>query len=261
MAIAVASKPIYLNCALKFGFWTGDTPPTQFYDPVNWTKMEINSQKQETDDLPSNIEGSVGELLASVNKTTEAGSISAEADFMPPALYGVLIGATVSEVTQTTAAVPDEAITPVVGLWVPLANKYLAAHSVSTPIVAEKVVESVDTEISATHYQIDLVNGMYKALDAEGALATKISYHTATRSIENYAAGKAVSSYVMLVGSATEKVSMKRGRLLIAKVNLSGSAAFDPVTGTYVKGAFTGKMLTPTGYDSPWTFQLSDMAA
>jgi len=58
----------YLNCALKFGFWTGDTPPTQFYDPVNWTKMEINSQKQETDDLPSNIEGSVGELLASVRE-------------------------------------------------------------------------------------------------------------------------------------------------------------------------------------------------
>jgi hypothetical protein len=65
----------------------------------------------------------------------------------------------------------------------------------------------------------------------------------------------------MLIGSATEKVSSKRGRIQVNKVNLAGSAAFDPVTGTYVKGQFAGKMLTPTGYTSPWTFQLSDLAA
>lgn len=258
MAIAVASKSLYLNCAIKFGFWSGDTAPTQFYDPVNWTKLELTSQVQESDDLLSNMEGSAGEILASVNKTTEAGSLSAEADYMPPALYAVLLGATLTEVTQTTAAVADEAITPAVGLWVPLANKYLAAHGTGTEIVAET---SGDVTIASTHYEVDLVNGLFKALDATGATVAKISYHTATRTIENYAAGKAISQYVMLIGSATEKVSMKRGRIHVHKVNLAGSAAFDPVTGTYVKGQFSGKMLTPTGYTSPWTFQVSDMAA
>lgn len=258
MALAVASKSIYLNCAIKFGFWSGDTAPTQFYDPVNWTKLELTSQVQESDDLISNMEGSAGELLASVNKTTEAATLSAEADYMPPALYSVLLGATLTEVTQTTAAIADEAITPAVGLWVPLANKYLAAHGTGTEIVAET---SGDVTVASTHYEVDLVNGLFKALDSTGATVAKISYHTTTRAIENYAAGKAVSNYVMLIGSATEKVSSKRGRIQVNKVNLAGSAAFDPVTGTYVKGEFSGKMLTPTGYTSPWTFQLSDLVA
>lgn len=263
MALAVASKSLYLNCAFKPGFWSGDTAPTQFYDPINFTKLELSSQQQESDDLLSNMEGSAGEILASVNKTTEAGALAAEADYMSPQMYSVLLGATLSEVTQAAATVADEAITPAVGLWVPLANKYIAAHGTGTEIVAET---SGDVTVASTHYEVDLINGMFKALDATGATVAKISYHTTTRSIENYAAGKAVSNYVMLVGSATEKVSMKRGRIVIYKVNLAGSAAFDPVTGSYVKGQFSGKMLTPTlginpAPTSPWVFQVSDMAA
>lgn len=263
MAIAVASKSLYLNCAIKFGFWSGDTAPTQFYDPVNWTKLELNSQVQEADNLLSNMEGSAGEVLAAVNKTTEAGSLSAEADYMPPALYSVLLGATLSEVTQTLSAVTDEAITPAVGLWIPLANRYITAHGTGTEIVAET---SGDVAVDSSHYSVDLVNGLFKALDSTGATVAKISYTRSARTIENYAAGKAISNYVMLVGSATEKVSMKRGRIVIYKVNLAGSAAFDPVTGTYVKGQFSGTMLTPTAGispapTSPWVFQISDLAA
>lgn len=258
MTISVASKALYLNCSVKFGFWSGDTAPTQFYDVVNWTKLELTSQKQETDDLLSNMEGSAGELLASVNKTTESGSLAAEADYMPPSLYSVLLGATVTEVTQTATTITDDPITAAVGLWVPLANKYIAPHGTGTEIVAKT---AADATITSEHYTIDTVNGLFKALDSTGATVTKVSYKTTTRTIENYAAGKAVSEYVMFVGSATEKISFKRGRIVIAKVNLTGSAAFDPVAGTYVKGSFSGKMLTPTGYASPWTFQLSDLAA
>jgi hypothetical protein len=260
MAVAVASKSIYLNCAIKFGFWSGDTAPTQFYDPVNWTKLELTSQVQESDDLISNMEGSAGELLASVNKTTEAGSLSAEADYMPPSLFGVLLGATLTEVTSTAAQVQDEAITTVLDLWVPLANQYIAAHGTGTEIVLE-TPGTPDVEVANTKYSVDTVNGMIKATHADAVGSKKITYWKTTRAIENYAAGKAVSNYVMLIGSATEKVSSKRGRIQVNKVNLAGSAAFDPVTGTYVKGQFAGKMLTPTGYSSPWTFQLSDLAA
>lgn len=258
MTLAVASRAIYLNCAFKFGFWSGDTAPTSYYDPVNWTKLEISSQKQETDDLLSNMEGSAGELLASVNKTTEAASLSAEADYMPPALFAVLLGATLTELTQNTSAVVDEAITPALGLWVPLANRYIAAHGTGTEIVAET---AADATVDSSHYAVDLVNGLFKALDATGMTVAKISYHPATRTGEIYKGGKAVSSYVKLLGTGTEKVSMKRCRLVIHKVNLAGSAAFDPVTGTYIKGEFAGKMLTPTGETSPWEYVYTDLAA
>jgi len=258
MTIAVASKAIYLNCAIKIGFWSGNTPPATFSDPINWTKLELNSQKQESDDLISNMEGSAGEILETTNKATDTGSLSAEANYMPPELYAVLLGATLSEVSQSSGAVTDDPITPAVGLWVPLANKYITPDGTGTEIVAKT---AANVTVTSDHYTIDLVNGLFKALDATGATVTKVSYTKSARVIEQYEAGKAVSRSAMLVGSATDKVSQKRGRIQVHQVNLAGSAAFDPVTGTYVKGQFSGKMKTPSGYNSPWLFQLSDLPA
>ena len=49
--------------------------------------------------------------------------------------------------------------------------------------------------------------------------------------------------------------------LVIHKVNLSGSSTFDPITGGRINGQFSGKMLTPTGETSPWTFIYSDLTS
>ena len=258
MTTPIASRATYLRCEFKFGVWSGDTAPTSYYEAVNFTKLEIQSQVQEFERLLSNMESTYGQVLGSVAKPTESASLSAEADYMPPYLMGLLLGADITELSQNTSAVTKEAIVLTSRLWMPLANKYIAAHGTGTEIVAKT---SADAAIASTEYSIDLVNGMFKALSSAGATVRKLSYHTTTRAIENYAAGKAISNYVMLVGSATDKVSSKRGRIVVYKVNLSGSAAFDPVTGTYVKGTFGGTMLTPTGYTSPWLFQVSDLAA
>ena len=258
MTLAVASRATYLRCEFKFGVWSGDVEPTSFYDPVNFTKLEITSQTQEFEQLISNMESSYGQVLASVAKPTDAASLSAEADYMPPYLMGLMLGADITELSQTTAAVPDEAITPVVGLWIPLANKYLAAHGTGTEIVAKT---SGDVAVDSTHYSIDLINGLFKALDATGATVAKLSYHKATRTGELYKGGQAKSAYLKLVGTGTEKVSQKRCRLQIHKVSLAASAAFDPVAGGYVKGSFAGDLLTPSTETSPWTYEYLDLAA
>ena len=112
MSISVASSGVFLHCAFKVGFWDGDSAPTQFFDPCNFTKLEIASQTQESDPLISNIEGSVGETLASVQKSTKPASLSAEANYMPPVMFGLLLGADITEFSQATAGVTDEAITP-----------------------------------------------------------------------------------------------------------------------------------------------------
>lgn len=255
MAIAVASRALYLNCAFKFGLWSGDVAPTQYYDPVNFTKLEITSQTQEADSLISNMEGSAGETLASVQKSTKPASLSAEADYMPPALFGLLLGADITETTQTTAGVIDEAITAAVGLWVPLANKYLETAGISAKTASDVVV-------AASHYTVDVVNGLFKALDSTGATVTKLSYTKSTRNAEVYSGGKAKSEYIKFIGTGTEKVTQKRCRLVIHKASLAASGAFDPVTGTYVKGAFAGDLLTPSTETSPWQFEyLSDLSA
>jgi hypothetical protein len=259
MTIAVASRATYLRCEFKFGVWSGDTAPTSFYDPVNFTKLEITSQKQAFEQLISNMESSAGETLASVAKTAEAAKLSAESDFMPPYLFGLLLGSDITELSQTTSAVADEAITPALGLWVPLAHKYISAHGTGTEIAAKT---SADGAVDSSHYAIDLINGLFKALDATGMTVAKLSYHPATRAGEIYKGGKAKSAYLKLVGTGTEKVSQKRCRLVVHKASLAPSGTFDPVAGGYVKGTFAGDILTPTGETSPWQYEyLSDLAA
>ncbi len=120
---------------------------------------------------------------------------------------------------------------------------------------------SGDVTVDSTHYSIDLINGLFKALDATGATVAKISYHKATRTGEIYKGGAAKSAYLMLVGTGTEKITQKRCRLTIHKASLAASAAFDPVAGGYVKGSFAGDLLTPSTETSPWTYEYLDMAA
>ncbi len=254
MTLPVTNHGFYLNCSFKVGIRVGDAEPVNYYDPLNLTKLELTGQTQESDDLPSNIEGSVGELLESVNKPTESAKLSAECNYMPPWLWAVLLGADISEYAQTTGAVTDEAIAVVNGLWTKLANQFIE----TTGIVCKT---SGDVVVAATHYEIDPVLGMIKGLSATAATITKITYTKSTRSGVQYDAGKAKSTYVKLVGSATEKTKNVRGTLVIHKVNLVPASTFDPVTGTYVSGTLSGKMITPTGLASPWRFIKSDLAA
>ena len=258
MTLAVASRALYLRCEFKYGVWSGDTAPTQLYDPVNFTKLAIQSQTQKFEQLVSNMESSAGQVLASVAANDKTASLAAESDFMPPHLFGLLLGADITELAQTTSAVTNEVITPVVGLWVPLANKYIAAHGTGTEIVAKT---AADATIDPSHYAIDLINGLFKALDATGATVGKISYHPATRAGEIYKGGQAKSAYLKLVGTGTEKVSQKRCRIVIHKASLAASGTFDPVAGGYVKGAFSGDLLTPSTETSPWSFEYLDLAA
>ena len=260
MTLAVASRATYLRCEFKFGVWSGDIAPTQFYDPVNFTKLEIQSQKQEFEQLLSNMESSYGQVLASVAKPTEAASLSAEAGYMPPYLMGLLLGADITELSQSSGAVADEAVTLALGVWVPLANKYLAAHGTGTEIVLE-TPGTPDVEVANTKYVVDLINGLIKATHADAVGTKQISYYKATRTGELYKGGQAKSAYLKLVGTGTEKISQKRCRLQIHKVSLAASAAFDPVAGGYVKGSFAGDLLTPSTETSPWTYEYLDLAA
>lgn len=256
MSISVASRGIFLHCAFKIGFWDGDSAPAQFFDPCNFTKLEIASQTQESDPLISNIEGSVGETLASVQKSTKPASLSAEANYMPPVMFGLLLGADITEFSQATAGVTDEAITPALGLWVPFTsgNKYIETTGFTAKTAADAVV-------AATHYEVDHINGLFKALNATGLTVAKINYTKSTRSGEIYKGGKAKSKYIKFLGTGTEKVSERRCRIVIHKANLAASGTFDPATGTYVKGAFAGDLLTPPGESSPWQYEYLDLAA
>ena len=259
MAISQAVSYTYLRNEFKIGFWAGDVAPTQYYGPIDFTKVAITAMKQEQDRLISNMESSYGEVMASVAKPTDPGTLSAEFQSMTPDLLALLLGADTSELSQTTSAVTDEAITPVLDVWIKLANAHIAPHDTGTEIVAKT---SADVVVASTHYAVDTINGLFKATSATGVTIAKLSYHLATRTGIIYQAGKAKDAYVHLVGTGTEKVSAKRCRLNIWKASLSASGEFDLGAGGYIKGALSGDLLTPTTYNSPWQYEyLSNLSA
>jgi hypothetical protein len=259
MAIATAPRGFYLNCAFRFGIRAdGVAEPTNYYDNLNLTKLELTGQTQESDDLPSNIDGQIGELLASVNKPTEAASLTAELNYMPPVLWAVLMGADLTEVTQTADTVTDSAITVTNGLWTKLPDTFINPTGITCKTAADATVTA------SGNYEVDTVSGMIKGLSVTGATITKISYTKlamAAGSAHRYDAGKAKSTYCKFIGTATDKITNTKGLLIIHNVNLAPSSTFDPVTGTYASGALTGKMITPSGQSSPWSFTPTGVAA
>jgi hypothetical protein len=249
----------YLQAKLKIGFWSGDTAPTQFYPAVNFTKIGLTPPAQEIERLKSNMEGSVGQDLRTVQKPTEDSDVKFTGEFTraPRTLMALAIGATPSELTQSTATVTDEAVVLPIGLWVPLANAYLTSFT--------SLKTAADAVIAATNYEVDLVDGMIMALNATGATGTKATYVKADVAGVQYDAGKALSQYCMIRGTATDKSTMTRGRLIVHKANLAASGEWDLVAGGFLTGVLEGSCETPTasGYvrTSPYQFFTTDIAA
>ena len=249
--MAYDHRPMYVQCRLNYGLYTGDVAPTTYLGPVNITKLELNSIKQEQERLISNMEGTWGEALASVAKPTDPGTMTMEFNSMPQELLSLVIGADVSALTQNNDEVPNEVITTVLDTWVPLANRFLDS---ATPLVLET---SPSTVIADTKYEVDYNAGLIRALHADAVGVGKLATYKklAITAGESYAAGKAKSAYIKLYGTAIDKITGNAGLLTIYKASVSPSSAYDWVKGGFATGSLTGDLITPTGFGSPYLFE------
>jgi len=258
MAIDVTTnRSIYLRCEFKYGFWNGATAPTIFYGPINLTKVEITGATQEIVKLKSNMLSSYGEILDSQFVPKDAAKINVEFNSMTGNVLSLLLGANASTISQTSGAVADELITPVLGAWIPLANKYITPDGTGTEITAKAGSSTIDP----VNYEVDLVNGLFKATTATGVTITKISYTKSTRAGESYASGKVSSANIMLLGTGTEMSTQKKVRVLVHKAQLAPNGTIDPVKGEYLNGKLAGDLITPSSYSSPWAFEYLDLSA
>lgn len=224
--MAFDHRPLYIECAMKFGLWNGDTPPSQFLGPINITKLETTPITQEDDDLVSNIAGEIGEVKDSVSKPTDPGTLSMEFNSMPKKLLDLVIGADDSALEQTADDIADEPIDTALNIWVPLANQYLSATGFS-------LKTSADAAVDAAKYVVDYDDGQIMAIHADAVgTGMKASYTTEDVSGETYEGGKAKNAYLMLRGRAYNKRTGKWGRLLVVKASVSNKAAQD-----WAKGA------------------------
>jgi hypothetical protein len=106
---------------------------------------------------------------------------------------------------------------------------------------------------------------MIMALNSTGATGTKATYVKDDVAGVQYDAGKALSEYCMIRGTATDKSTETRGRLIIHKANLAPSGEWDVVAGGFLTGVLEGSCETPSasGYTrtSPYQFFTTDIAA
>lgn len=246
---------VYLEVALKAGVWAGDVAPTQFYGPVNFTKLELTPAKQETIRRLSNMLGSVGEALGSQNKATDPANLSGEIDTFNETLAGIILAADVTDGSQTGSSVTDEVVTTALNVWVKLAGEFLAATGFS-------LKTSGDVAVDADTYEVDTVNGMLRAIHADAVgTGMKASYTKATTTGRTYNAGKVKTTNLKLQGTALDKESGQYGRIVIHKAALISDQAIDIAVGGYVTGTLSGDLVTPTGEASPWSFTPFDITA
>jgi len=185
--------------------------------------------------------------------STDPGTMTMEFNSMPTELLSLVIGADVTALTQTNDTVTDEVITTLLDTWVPLANKFLDS---TVPLVLE-TDGTPDVAIATSKYEVDYNAGLIRALhsDAVGVGMLVTYKKLAITAGESYAAGKAKSAYIMLYGTAVEKVTGNAGLLTVYKASVSPSSAYDWVKGGFATGALTGDLITPTGFGSPYLFQ------
>ncbi|AHF05419.1 hypothetical protein MARPU_05790 [Marichromatium purpuratum 984] len=245
-----APRAIYLRCEVKAGLWDGLTWPTQYSDPLNFTKIELTAPTQEKEELISNMTGNYGAALDSQQKPTDSATATLEFNTMTDVMLGLVLGADVSPGEQAQSTITDESVDTALGVWVPLAHGYIdSEQSISLKTGADVAVEP-------SKYEIDTTNGMIKALHADAVgTGMKLSYTARAESWTAFAAGQAKSAYVHLIGSATDMVTGKTGRLNIWRAALAPGGAVDPVAGGYFAGSLAGSLIAPTGKASPWEWQ------
>jgi hypothetical protein len=243
MAIETATTiKIFTQFEGRIGIWSGLTPPTSYSDFVNFESIKITAPEQEVKKLISRMTSTAGTALDSQNVATDkVATVEIESSTFTPGMLEMMLGATVSEVVQTSGAVTDEAITTQLNVWVPLANQGIEASGIDLEIPD-------NTNVSSDKFQIDLELGLLKAIHADAVGTGVISYTKRGQTIEQYAAGLAKTTYVHLTGQATEKVTGLIGPVDIWRASLASAGAFDPVAagGEYLKGVLKGDLITPS---------------
>jgi hypothetical protein len=245
MTISATPRKVFLQFEGRVGLWSGETPPAQYSDFVNFEKLDITAPEQETVKLISRMTSSYGTALDSQQVATDAvARVEVEASTFTAEMIEMMTGADVSEVTQTESAVTAEVITTVLNIWVPLANRGIAPDAVGTPI---SLTTGADVAVDDAKFQIDHELGMIKAIHADAVgVGMKLTYSKRAQTLEQYDAGLALSTYVHITGQATEKVTGYIGTLDIWRANLASAGAFSVVSGEYLKGVLAGDLIKPS---------------
>jgi hypothetical protein len=251
MALRTTARPLMFDIQARIGLWSGDTPPPQ-YQPDHEFSVEITPPSMSTVRVIGRTIDSLGESLLSARRPSgEVAQVKIMTTTYSPAVMALALGAAVSEVDVTATPVADQAITTVLGLWVPVYDGPIGTVSLD-----------IDGAVATDKYQVDTALGMLRAIHADAVGTGTVSYTPAARTYEQYAAGAAVDSYWHLTGRARNVDTGMEGTLDLWRCNLVPDGAITVPTGeSAFEASLSGDLVTPAvavrGYTptSPWRFR------
>lgn len=240
---------IYTECKFKAGVWSGETEPTQYFDPANFTSFEITPPKQNKERVLSQIEGEVGNVLSTVFRPTDPATFKGVINTFDQTLGAIILGADVEDITQATDTIVDEAVTTVLNRWVPLAKQHISetGFTLETPGTPDVLIDS-------SKYVVDYVNGMIKAIHADAVGDKEASYTTLDMTGVKFKAGMAKTTKLRIVGTCTEKATGARGRIVIHRLTCTSDQAVNWSELKHMDGTLTGDLEVPADKTSAWEF-------
>ena len=246
-------RAIYLNCAFKFGFWSSDTGSTQFYDPTNFTKLEITSQSRKPTICPPTW------MAASVTCWHRSTSPPIVRRWRGSELHAAravraAAGCRYQRAESIHQRGDRRSDYPTVGLWVPLANRYIETTGISAKTSGDgRRRESLQRRSDQRTFQ---------SAGCDHATVAKISYTKSTARLKSTTVVKRFPSTSSSWEPATEKD--------LAKALSPGDSQGQPGRQRDVRSGHRyvchrmpslAKMLTPSTETSPWRYEYLDPAA
>lgn len=152
-------------------------------------------------------------------------------------------------------AIVDEAITAKLGQWVPLAHGNLSAG------VTVKNTAGSTTYVNGTDYVVNSRLGQIKALaggNIADAAGLKVSYTSNAISGTRIKGATQAQLRTQVRFDGKNQVDGAPVEVFIPEAVLTPSDEFDFLADDWGQLTLTGKMTTPTGYDSPFTVDFKD---
>ena len=227
---------------------TPDGKSTGLLGPVNCTQLEITHPEPEVIEAKSTKRLTFGQLEDAVTLPNPV-EVSAAFDEMPTEILQLAMQGTPSVLTQ--AAVTDEAWSVVarLGKWVELGWRSVTDLTVANPAAL----------VEGTDYQVDYAAGLFLAIDGGGI--TDGSTVDGTLSADALTSDRISGATVTQISIAikmhgTNQVDGKTGMLEIAQAIVSPTEPIDFFSGEFVAVTLGGKLKTPAGAGSPYTFDI-----
>ncbi len=247
------SAGLYLVGDLYLNPLDDDGNQTGLLGPLNAQTVAVTRPEPDAKERISKMKETEGQLLDGMYQGKPS-EIDIIIDDVPGEIMAMVFSGNVTDVSEGSGSVTDEAVSLIPGRWTRLAHRNLATSGIVLATVAAPstpLTPDVD-------YEINHAMGMVKAIEGGAISATTpglidYTYAAVTGVRANSEQRSFVKAQVLVDGK--NKTNGKQAVFEAYEAALYNKSKVDFVAGTYVNANLAGKMRTPSGKSEPYYYE------